>query len=180
MVFRSQGTLFAVLSGSLLALGGVFWAIHAVRSDPEETRRALAGEVERLDRSADVLEKDRRMEELLAEPRYKEEARALWARLGREHEKVHVAAILEAEARREVPPFLRWIDVLKREPRELIAKAGEAMDELRALQSRYASSSYGDRLRAVEPLLDVPRGDAPPARLEEWLRALDKAHPKCR
>jgi hypothetical protein len=150
-----RGTLFAVLAGSILALGGVFWVIHAFASDPEATQKEFAAEVERVNRTADIIEKDRRMEELLAEPRYREEARSLWTKLDRDHAKAHAAATLEKEARQEVPPFLRWMDVLKREPKELVAKAGEAKDELRALQSRYASTSFGDRLRAIEPLLEV-------------------------
>ena len=172
MAREFKGTLFAVLAGSLVTLSVVFGAIRAFSADPEETRREFAVEIDRLNAIADIVERDRRAEELLAEPKYKEEARALRMKLDREHSRTHAVADLEREARREVPPFLRWIDVLKRDPKELLVKAGEARDELHALESRYASSSFGNRLRAVELIVNVPRRDATPERFEEWRRAV--------
>jgi hypothetical protein len=141
---------------SLLIAGtiGTLIVVRAVQPDPEEIRAKFAAELSALEHHPqdDPIGRDHLAEELLATPGYPEFAPALYRHLERQHPRIHELAILEAEARAEVPLFrAHFGKIAECKPQELMG----LRDTANALLLRYSASSFGPELTRIRDELSA-------------------------
>ena len=148
-------TVIALTSGALIAVAlGVLGILHATAFDPETVRVEAQSRFEQLNRipENDPIARETLAQELLANEQYREHAKGILLKIERAYPRIHEAANLEREARREVPPFLaRCKDLSRVPPDELDALHGEG----RSLLRNYGTTRYGADLRKVVDELKI-------------------------
>jgi len=161
MKTRRPAALAFAIGGVIAALLGALGILHAIAPDAEALRAALSLEIDRIEAlpPGDPVQKDRRIEELLAVEDYRKYARSLQGRLERLHGPAHQAARADTAARQAVPPFLRRCRSLEgRSPEELRTLD----DEARSLQNEHGSTRFGPALGEVRSRLAETSAAAAP------------------
>ena len=97
---------------------------------------------------ADLVEADRRLETVLSNPDYERVGHDELVRLGVRHRRIHEAALLEGEARREVRPFLAKIAAL-RKSKDFDGRRVQIYGETMLLLDRYEDTSLRPQLEAL-------------------------------
>jgi hypothetical protein len=151
MVRRTRDSGSASLwVASLLVAGsiGALIVVKILQPDSEAIRAEFMKQLAAIERlpSDDPIGRDQRAEELLADPEYRAHAPGPYRQLERLHARLHEMALLEREARTEVPPVLDLCGKTAGLPREALQALH---DTVSALLQRYASSTYGPALTRV-------------------------------
>jgi len=161
MKTRRPAVLAFAIGGVIAALLGALGILHAISPDPEALRAALSLEIDRIEAlpPGDPVQKDRRIEELLAVEDYRKYARSLQVKLERLHGPAHQAAKADEAARKAVPPFLARCRSLEgTSPEELRTLD----DEARSLQNDHGSTRFGPALVEVRRRLAEKSAAASP------------------
>jgi hypothetical protein len=164
------------IGAALVGAIGTLGTLAFLGPDPEAIKAEFREKLKALDQrpEADIIGRDRAIEELLLDERYPRHARALYLSLDKTHRRVHEAAATERQAEKEVPSFLaRSRDGSGTSALEL----SRLWDESQALLGKYGGTHFKAELGDASRRLEAAMGkiaQATPLDVFELLRQVHR------
>jgi predicted nucleic acid-binding Zn-ribbon protein len=150
---------------TVIAIGGIFYAINASQIKPEEIKAEMAKEIKDMEKLKDKpVELDAEVERFLSkyEP-VKKHVMSIYAKIEKDHGPVHSAADKLREANKAVQPFFNKFAAAKAgKPEEFKAQVQVLYDECRSLAESHGMTVHGEKLREMQAELMAILANAGP------------------